>query len=79
MTDHGFAGPAVPDAGSGPFGIPCPSTHPLVSSVHGPTASAHLDLGSALNGECLGSLNLGAGLGKGVWIAYPLQADVIYE
>ena len=32
---------AVPDSGSGPFGIPCPSTHPLVAFLHGRTASVH--------------------------------------
>ncbi len=31
-THHG---PAVPDAGSDPFGISCPSTHPLVTSLMG--------------------------------------------
>ena len=44
-TDHG---PAVPDSGSGPCGISCPSTHPIVSSLHGWTASAHVALGSCL-------------------------------
>ena len=44
-TDHG---PAVPDSGSGPCGISCPSTHPIVSSLHGRTASAHVALGSCL-------------------------------
>ena len=35
-------GPALPDAESGPFGISCPSTHPLVSCLHGHTVSVHL-------------------------------------
>ena len=35
-TDHG---PAVPDSGSGSCGISFPSTHPIVSSLHGRTMS----------------------------------------
>ncbi len=62
-TDHA---PSVPDSGPGPHGNSCPSTHPIVSSLHGRTASVHLSLRSALGGEDLASLKLGAGLGKGL-------------
>ena len=58
-------GMAVPDSGSGPFGIRCPSTYPLVASLHGPTASLHLGLGTLRKGRflrCLGSLKEGAEL-----------------
>ena len=69
----------MPDAGSDPFGISCPSTHPLVSSLHGRTASVHLSLGSALQREDLASPKQGAGLKKGVWIAYPYKVLAIAE
>jgi hypothetical protein len=42
-TDHGRAG-----SESGPCGISCPSTHPIVSSLHGRPASGLLGLGPAL-------------------------------
>jgi len=61
----------VPDAGSDPFAISCLSTHPIGTSLHGRTTSLHLSLRSALQGEDRASLNQGAGLKKGVWIAYP--------
>ena len=48
------------------IGISCPSTHPIVPSLHGRTASVHLGLRSALQGEDLASLKQGAGLGKGL-------------
>jgi len=64
-------GSAVPDAGSDPFVISCPSTHPLVTSLHGRTVRVHLGGGTALQGEDLASLKQGAGLKKRVWIAYP--------
>ena len=51
--------------------ISCPSTHPIVTSLHGRTTSVHLSLRSALQGEDLASLKQGAVLKKGVWIAYP--------
>ena len=54
-----------------PFAISCPSTHPIVTSLHGRTTSVHLSLRSALQGEDLASLKQGAVLKKGVWIAYP--------
>jgi len=41
--------------------------HPIVSSLHGRTASVHLNLRSALQGEDLASLKQGAGLEKGLW------------
>ena len=55
-TDTQPDGMAVPDSGSGPFGIRCPSTHPLVASLHGPTASLHLGLGTVREGRFLGCL-----------------------
>lgn len=67
-TDHG---PAVPDSGSGPSGISCPCTHPLVSSVHGPTAGVHLGLGTASQGVVPGGasarLRRVPNLDKGNW------------
>ena len=72
---HGVLAPnaSVPDSGPGPCGISCPSTHPIVSSLHGRTASVHLNLRSALQGEDLASLKQGAGLEKGLWNVYPLR------
>ena len=65
--------PRLSDAGSDPFAISCPSTHPIVTSLHGRTTSVHLSLRSALQGDDLASLKQGAVLKKGVWIAYPLS------
>ena len=45
----------------------------------GRTASVHLSRWSDLQGEDLASLKQGAGLEKGVWIAYPFSLGTVYE